>query len=114
MINRRRFLLSALGATIGLGLPKAGKSKVRYNLKQVEGPVFISTWEHGLPANQEAWKVLAEGHSVLDAVESGVKVPEADPNVDSVGYGGAPDSSGEVTLDACIMNSKVMPGLLPV
>jgi isoaspartyl peptidase/L-asparaginase-like protein (Ntn-hydrolase superfamily) len=29
---------------------------------------------------------------------------EADPAVTSVGYGGLPDSNGEVTLDACIMD----------
>jgi isoaspartyl peptidase/L-asparaginase-like protein (Ntn-hydrolase superfamily) len=40
----------------------------------------------------------------LDAVESGVQVPESDPNVTSVGFGGLPDRTGKVTLDSCIMD----------
>ena len=106
MIDRRKFLLSTLGAALGLGIPAVGMGKSRYRQRRVEGPVIISTWQHGIAANQEAWEVLSEGRSVLDAVEAGVKVSEADPSVDSVGFGGLPDSSGEVTLDACIMNSE--------
>src|SRR5690606_10857621 len=40
----------------------------------------------------------------LDAIEAGMKIPEADPEVRSVGYGGFPDRDGKVTLDACIMD----------
>lgn len=68
-------------------------------------PVVISTWNHGLPANEAAWKILSTGGSALDAVEKGVMVAEADPEETSVGYGGFPDREGNVTLDACIMNS---------
>ena len=105
MIDRRKFLLSTLGAALGLGIPAVGMGKSRYRQRRVEGPVIISTWQHGIAANQEAWEALIEGRSVLDAVEAGVKVSEADPSVNSVGFGGLPDSNGEVTLDACIMNS---------
>jgi len=66
-------------------------------------PLVLSTWKHGLAANEAAWKVLARGGKALDAVEEGVKVSEADPQVINVGYGGLPDASGRVTLDACIM-----------
>jgi N4-(beta-N-acetylglucosaminyl)-L-asparaginase len=69
-------------------------------------PVVISTWNHGLAANEAAWQVLASGGHALDAVEAGVKVPEADPDVITVGYGGLPDRNGKVTLDACIMDEK--------
>jgi N4-(beta-N-acetylglucosaminyl)-L-asparaginase len=44
------------------------------------------------------------GKSALEAIESGVKIPEGDPEVRSVGYGGFPDREGKVTLDACIMD----------
>jgi isoaspartyl peptidase/L-asparaginase-like protein (Ntn-hydrolase superfamily) len=37
-------------------------------------------------------------------VEAGARVPEADPEDTSVGYGGFPDRDGHVTLDACIMD----------
>jgi len=67
-------------------------------------PVVLSTWSFGFPANEAAWQVLAAKGRALDAVEAGVRVPEADPRVTSVGYGGAPDRDGHVTLDACIMD----------
>lgn len=66
-------------------------------------PVVISTWKHGLAANRAAWKILGDGGSALDAVEHGVRVSEADPSVVNVGYGGLPDASCRVTLDAAIM-----------
>ena len=73
--------------------------------KQVR-PIVISTWRHGLAANEAAWKVLSKGGRALDAVEAGVRVSESDPNESSVGLGGLPDASGEITLDACIMDEK--------
>ncbi len=66
-------------------------------------PLVISTWKHGVPANDAAWKILATGGGALDAVEAGARVPEGDPAVMSVGYGGLPDEDCRVTLDACIM-----------
>lgn len=67
-------------------------------------PLVISTWKHGVAANEAAYKVLKEGGNSLDAVEAGVRVSEDDPNVLSVGYGGLPDCKGVVTLDAAIMD----------
>lgn len=69
-------------------------------------PIAIATWNQNEAATAAAWKVIAEGGSALDAVEQGVKVPEADPKDQSVGYGGRPDRDGKVTLDACIMDEK--------
>jgi isoaspartyl peptidase/L-asparaginase-like protein (Ntn-hydrolase superfamily) len=68
--------------------------------------VIISTWSHGIAANLKAAETLRSGGTALDAVENGVRVSEADPEVQSVGYGGLPDRDGYVTLDACIMDSK--------
>jgi N4-(beta-N-acetylglucosaminyl)-L-asparaginase len=70
-------------------------------------PTVLSTWDFGLKANEEAWKVLAAGGRALDAVEQGVKLVEADPSERSVGYGGRPDRDGRVTLDACIMDENL-------
>ncbi len=67
-------------------------------------PVVISTWKHGLAANEAAFKILKEGGNSLDAAEEGVKVSENDPQVLSVGFGGLPDCEGRVTLDAAIMD----------
>jgi len=103
MINRRSFLkFSALASVF----PFIGKFGFLKNTSSgiKSKPLVISTWNFGLPANEEAWKVLSNGGRALYAVESGVQVPEADPVVRSVGYGGRPDRDGHVTLDACIMD----------
>jgi len=106
MINRRRFIFQSLslGAGVGLlGLSSCARGKGPS--KTITGqPVVISTWRHGLAANQAAWEILKNGGRALDAVEAGVRVSEADPEVMSVGYGGHPDREGRVTLDACIMD----------
>lgn len=70
--------------------------------------IVISTWSHGIKANEEAWKILSNGGKSIDAVEAGAKITEADITNRSVGIGGRPDREGHVTLDACIMdeNSK--------
>ena len=69
-------------------------------------PLVISTWAPNVKANAAAWEILAKGGRALDAVEAGVRIPEADPEDTSVGYGGLPDRDGNVTLDACIMDEK--------
>jgi N4-(beta-N-acetylglucosaminyl)-L-asparaginase len=69
-------------------------------------PIVVSTWDFGKAANAEAWKILSAGGRALDAVEAGVRIPEADESNQSVGYGGLPDRDGRVTLDACIMDEQ--------
>jgi isoaspartyl peptidase/L-asparaginase-like protein (Ntn-hydrolase superfamily) len=69
-------------------------------------PVVISTWSHGIAANEEAWKVLGNTGTSLDAVEAGARHTESDLTNRSVGVGGRPDREGHVTLDACIMDDK--------
>ncbi len=104
MRSRRDFL--KLSALLGMaGLTKATPAFAAVK-KQPEA-IVVSTWEHGLAANEAAWQVLAKGGRALDAVETGVRVPEADPKVRTVGYGGYPDRDGIVTLDACIMDEHM-------
>ena len=64
----------------------------------------ISTWNNTKEANLMAGRLLDKGKSSIDAVVEGVAVSENDPKNTTVGFGGAPDSSGKVTLDACVMN----------
>ncbi|PRY11676.1 L-asparaginase/N4-(beta-N-acetylglucosaminyl)-L-asparaginase [Pontibacter ummariensis] len=106
MNSRRNFLkVSALGTTLLTGLYPIEKAFAGVLGKGAGNkPVVISTWNHGMPANEAAWKILSQGGQALDAVEAGVRVPEGDPNVRTVGYGGYPDREGKVTLDACIMD----------
>ncbi|QNN24510.1 N(4)-(beta-N-acetylglucosaminyl)-L-asparaginase [Planctomycetales bacterium ZRK34] len=67
--------------------------------------IVLSTWSFGAIANAAAWPILSNGGQALDAVEAGCRAVEADPMVQSVGYGGRPDRSGQVSLDASIMLS---------
>lgn len=72
--------------------------------------IVISTWKHGLAANEAAYRIMQGGGNSLDAVEAGVKVAEDDPSVLSVGFGGLPDERGVVTLDAAIMDWRARIG----
>jgi len=74
---------------------------------QAADPVaIVSTWDFGAAANAAALEKLRATGSVLDAVEAGARVPEADPANHSVGLGGYPDRDGRVTLDAIIMDDS--------
>tara|TARA_E500000331_G_scaffold357573_1_gene419795 strand:- start:15460 stop:16440 length:981 start_codon:yes stop_codon:yes gene_type:complete len=107
MKNRRNFLKkSAIGALSAMVLPKITNAKMEKKNKHSEKgfPLVISTWRHGVLANEAAMNVLRNGGKAIDAVEAGVRISEADPECNSVGYGGWPDRDGNVTLDACIMD----------
>ncbi len=105
MISRRSFVAKSALAVTGISVANSAFPFPFFS-EQNKLPVVVSTWKHGMPANQAAWKILSEGGYSLDAVEAGVRVPEADPDVITVGYGGIPDASGKVTLDASIMDEK--------
>lgn len=101
--SRRKFI--GLGASVLSALPFVnafGKGRMTPATK----PIVVSTWNFGIQANVEAWKILSAGGRSLDAIEKGVQVPEGDPKESSVGLGGLPDREGKVTLDACIMDEK--------
>ncbi len=114
--NRRRFLgistSGIIGAAAGYLFGKQNSTaetpspkKDRNTTPFLEGLV-ISTWWHGLAANEKAMELIQNGKTALDAAEAGVMVTEADVTGRSVGIGGTPDRDGIVTLDACIMDSK--------
>ena len=115
MITRKDFLKrSSLIAVGGLVLPsflKAGNAYTKSNsakdFSPIGGgtPLVIATWDNR-KATEAAMNRMKETNSSLDAVEAGARVPEADPEDTSVGYGGFPDRDGMVTLDACIMDEK--------
>ena len=101
-MKRRDFLKTG---AIGITVPSVifGDSNINTNKNN---PIILSTWNHGLPANDAAWKVLENDSSAMDAAEAGARVAEADPTITSVGFGGLPDEQGNVTLDACVMDSN--------
>ena len=104
MYNRRKFIkISAAGAS----LATLSRSVFAKALKPADAggfPIVISTWNFGVVANQGAWEILSKGGRALDAVEAGVRIPEADMKNHTVGRAGYPDRDGHVTLDACIMD----------
>lgn len=60
-----------------------------------------------MAANAAAWNVLVRTKGdALDAVIAGATQCEDDPSEHSVGLGGLPDASGEVSLDASVMTHE--------
>ncbi|HVY73485.1 MAG TPA: N(4)-(beta-N-acetylglucosaminyl)-L-asparaginase [Puia sp.] len=107
MSSRRKFLgsaaLSSLAAFTRFDKSVPGRT-VHPPIKGK--PVIVSTWDFGQAANRGAWEILSKGGRALDAVEQGVRIPEGDPSIQTIGLGGLPDRDGFVTLDACIMDEK--------
>jgi len=79
-LDRRSFIKSVAGGTA------LAHAEFMTGGASEAGPVFLSTWVHGKPANERAAEVFLAGGSLLDAVEKGINVPENDPQVTSVGY----------------------------
>jgi N4-(beta-N-acetylglucosaminyl)-L-asparaginase len=107
MTTRRKFIkISALTASaLVINKSKAIEAMENQPADAIK-PIVLSTWPFGVTANAAAWEVLSKNGRALDAVETGVKVIEADPKERSVGLGGRPDRDGRVTLDACIMDEN--------
>jgi len=110
MYSRKKFLKMAAGSALMSGLFPFAKSFAKEGEYEESGavnkPVVVSTWNFGIKANARAWETLSKGGSSLDAVQNGVMLIEADPDIHTVGLGGYPDRDGHVTLDACIMDGK--------
>ncbi|MBS1531817.1 MAG: N(4)-(beta-N-acetylglucosaminyl)-L-asparaginase [Bacteroidetes bacterium] len=107
MYNRRKFLkISAAGASVAALSPSAFAKTLSPAPDAGGFPIVISTWDFGVAANKEAWTILGKGGRALDAVEAGVKIPEADLHNHTVGRAGYPDRDGHVSLDACIMDES--------
>lgn len=106
-MDRRKFVkMGATGMAASLVLPSLAQGSEQVEI-QSQGdiePKMISTWSHGLPANEAGWKAFEQGGTSLDMVELGARHTESDATNRSVGIGGMPDCEGHVTLDACIMN----------
>ncbi|MCY2985743.1 MAG: N(4)-(beta-N-acetylglucosaminyl)-L-asparaginase [Planctomycetota bacterium] len=99
-IDRRQFA-GFLSAAAALGVAKQGASS-----DSSQQPLFVATWNFGLSACKQSLETLNKTKSILDAIEMGIRVAEADTSVDSVGVGGAPNAHGVVQLDACFMDGE--------
>lgn len=66
---------------------------------------IIATWAFSESGVRAAAECLGRTNDALAAVETGISVVEHDPVVTSVGYGGLPNATGNLQLDAAIMTS---------
>jgi N4-(beta-N-acetylglucosaminyl)-L-asparaginase len=109
MISRKEFIkktiLVAAAGSVSNKIFAGALSNGKNLFDDIPGksPLVIATWKN-LKATEAAMQSIIKGGTALDAVEAGARVPEADPEDTSVGYGGLPDRDGCVTLDACIMD----------
>lgn len=104
MSQRRKFFKqSILGSAVFLPGVVASCTQKEEKISSGEIPLILSTWNHGIPANADAWVKLKETGNILDAVEAGVRNTELDLENLSVGLQGLPDREGITTLDASIM-----------
>src|SRR3546814_15178941 len=97
-ISRRGAIGIGAGAIAAAGVARAEG-------REDDPIVVVSTWDFGKAANAAALAKLDAGGTALDAVEAGARVPEADPENHSVGYGGYPHRAGPVTPDALIIDA---------
>ena len=110
---RRRFL-QATAAMAAAAAPKTlfGQAPTVMTPKSAKPVVVASNNGHKFKNGgtqtcvEKAFSMITSGSDVLDALVAGVNIVELDPLDDSVGYGGLPDCTGEVTLDASIMDEK--------
>ena len=99
-MKRRNFIFDIFSVGLISSITPRVKAK---NFKINNMVRSISTWKT-TEANLKAGLMLDKGIDGLSAAVSGVAIEEENPKNTTVGFGGAPDRSGRVTLDACVMN----------
>lgn len=112
-MKRRNFIKNAAlsGASLALGSSILSCKEKTNHLEGTQSfsdgsfPLVVATW-NVKNATAKAWETLQNGKSVVDAIEKGCNVEEDNADGLSVGKGGLPDRDGQVSLDACIMDSQ--------
>ena len=99
-MKRRNFIFDIFSISLMSSLSTRLKAK---NFNFTPMVRSISTWKT-TKANLKAGLLLDKGIDGLTAAVEGVAVEEENPKNTTVGFGGAPDRTGKVTLDACVMN----------
>ena len=99
-MKRRNFIFDIFSISLMSSLSTRLKAK---NFNFTPMVRSISTWKT-TEANLKAGLLLDKGIDGLTAAIEGVAVEEENPKNTTVGFGGAPDRTGKVTLDACVMN----------
>ena len=71
---------------------------------KIHSKVVVSTWEFADRAINAAWNHT----NILDNVQNTAAYCEENQCLTTVGYGGSPSETGEVFLDALLMDGKNM------
>ena len=109
--SRRDFLSASAAAAAGLVLPGAQPALARAaerTTPRAAGafagrPVVVAS-DNALRGVKVAYDMLVQGADPLDAGIAAVNIQELDPEDQSVGLGGLPNSDGVVQLDASVMH----------
>ena len=106
-MDRRSFFGKGLGAgaaaaAVACGAPAPARARAQVRGAREDWPVLVGS-ANGLAGMQRFYDRLVAGGDPLDVAIEVVKVQEADPNDNSVGFGGLPNEDGVVQLDAACM-----------
>ena len=113
-MKRRNFIknasLTGVGISVGVSAIACNEqdkssSKDAVTIDTTKFPIAICTWGF-VEANAKAGQALSKNISALDSAIEGVAVEEENIKNTTVGKGGSPDRDGNVTLDACVMDSN--------
>ncbi len=107
-MKRRSFIGKTLaGSVAAFFVPKVisaqGKPLLNKKINTTKGPVSICTWQF-TKANAAAAAALESGSDAISAAIKAAEIEELNSKNTTVGYGGAPDREGNVTLDASVMD----------
>ena len=72
------------------------------------GYKLISTWKMSYNKMKDVKRMLKMKHSLQEIIEAVIMDVENNPDFQSVGYGGLPNSEGEVELDAGYMDGDTL------
>ena len=105
-LSRRDFVLSGAAAVplVRTAAKNAGAFGAPAVIRRPPSRPCLVSSANGLHGMPHAMDLLTQGADTLDAAIEVVKVPELDPNDQSVGYGGLPNADGVVQLDASCMH----------
>jgi len=108
-MNRRNFFTEGILFTLSFfGFKKlsalANPLNYKHYVNQTQ-PIILCTWNFQ-EAVKTSGEALNKGMDSLTSVVEGVSIEEANEKNSTVGKGAAPDRSGKVTLDGCVMNHQ--------